>query len=53
MANNYILNGDIHKVPDIYCTWSQILFDEAVYIMRVLGGEENEVFKERWLHSVG
>ena len=53
VANNYILNGDIHKVPDIYCTWSQILFDEAVYIMRVLGGEENEVFKERWLHSVG
>ena len=48
VANNYLLNGDVHKVPGIYCEWSRMLFGEAVYIMETLGGEENERFKARW-----
>ena len=48
VANNYLLNGDVHKVPGIYCEWSRMLFGEAVYIMETLGGEENERCKARW-----
>lgn len=53
VANNYLLNGDIHKVPDIYCKWERMLFDEAVYIMTALGSAENETFRARWTHYVG
>lgn len=53
VANNYLLSGDIHKVPHVYCMWSRLLFDEAVYIMETLGGEENETFKARWAQNVG
>lgn len=53
VANNYLLSGDIHKVPAIYCEWERMLFNEAVYIMTVLGEEENKSFGERWLHYVG
>lgn len=53
VANNYLLNGDIHKVPTIYCEWERMLFNEAVYIMTALGSAENEAFRARWLRYVG
>lgn len=48
VANNYMITGDIHHVPDIYCHWERLLFGEAVYIMQVLGEERNEAFAQRW-----
>lgn len=53
VANNYLLYGDIHKVPPIYCAWNRLLFDEAVYIMETLGAEGNERFKARWMQYAG
>ena len=52
VANNYLLSGNVHTVPGIYCEWSRLLFGEAVYIMEALGAEENERFKARWAQYV-
>ena len=52
VANNYLLSGDIHKVPPVYCAWSRLLFGEAAYIMSALGEDENERFKVRWMRHV-
>lgn len=46
VANNYLVNGDLTTMPDMLCVWYQMLLDEAIYIMTVLGEEENELFKE-------
>lgn len=45
-ANNYLINGDINMLSDMYCYWLQILLDEAIYICNVLGNEKNELFKK-------
>lgn len=52
VANNHMLYGDMHKNSPVMCEWSRILFEEAVYIMKTLGEEKNELFKERWEHAV-
>ncbi len=36
VANNYLANGDINHMPDIFCYWHQLLLDEAIYVMREL-----------------
>lgn len=45
VANNYLWNKDLNKMPDMYCFWEQILLDEAIRICNVLGNEKNELFK--------
>ena len=41
VANNYMVCGDINKVPDIFCWWEQTLLDEAIFIMNSLGKKNN------------
>lgn len=45
VANNFLLNNNVNIMPDIFCFWEQLLLDEAIYIMNVLGKEKNEYFK--------
>lgn len=47
-VNHYLMSGNMHRVPDIDCEWSRILFRTAVKIMTILGEEENEAFRLRW-----
>lgn len=48
VANNYMANGDIKAVPKIHCDWYQMLLEEAIRVMGILGLEGNAVFKEIW-----
>lgn len=48
VANNYMANGDIRSVPKIHCEWYQMLLDEAIRVMNVLGSEGNQIFREVW-----
>lgn len=45
IANNYLKNSDLNRMPDMYCYWQQILLEEAIRICNVLGDEKNELFK--------
>ncbi|MBQ3114867.1 MAG: radical SAM protein [Clostridia bacterium] len=47
-ANNYLVNGDINKIPEVFCWWRQILLDEAIYVATVLGEAECFRFKKHW-----
>ena len=47
-ANNYLISGDIHVNPDVYCWWRQKLLDESMWILQTLGKEENELFRTYW-----
>lgn len=48
VANNYMINGDIHKNAEMYCWWRRLLLSEAERILQTLGTEENELFREYW-----
>jgi radical SAM protein with 4Fe4S-binding SPASM domain len=48
VANNYLQNGSLHKSPDMFCWWKQVILNEAIRIAQTLGKEENELFKQRW-----
>lgn len=48
VANNLMINGDMHAVPEVYCEWAQALFNEAVFVMTQLGKEESKEFAVRW-----
>jgi uncharacterized protein len=48
VANNYLINGDLNIVPPMYCWWQQTVLDAAIRIMQTLGGDRNEMFRERW-----
>ncbi len=48
VANNYMANGDIRSIPTIHCEWYQILLEEAIRVMGVLGQEDNEIFRGIW-----
>lgn len=52
VANNYLVNGDVNKVPEVYCWWKQILLKEAIYISQTLGKEDNPMFKQRWVKKL-
>jgi radical SAM protein with 4Fe4S-binding SPASM domain len=51
VANNYLWNKDLNKMPDMYCFWEQILLDEAIRICNVLGNEKNELFKNIYFRA--
>lgn len=42
--NNYQINGDEHKVPEMYCIWWRTVMDSAYRLCGVL--ENNEMFKK-------
>ena len=48
LANNYLLNGSLHKMPEVFCWWKKMLLEEAIYVTNILGTEENQKFIERW-----
>lgn len=45
VANNYIANGSLTKVPRMWCVWTRALLEQAIRITRTLGEEKNELFK--------
>lgn len=51
-ANNYMINGAVNVLPEVYCWWQRLLLDEAIYIMQTLGTEENEMFRKKWVNAV-
>ena len=52
VANNYMINGALNVLPEVYCWWKRLLLDEAIYIMQTLGTEENDMFRKRWVNAV-
>ena len=50
VANNYMVTGDVNKMPEMLCYWYQILLDEAIHVSRVLGEERNEAFKNKFFN---
>ena len=46
LINNYLANGDLNIMPAILCSWYQMLFEEALRIMKIMSEEKNETFKE-------
>lgn len=48
IANNHMVTGDINKTPEVWCWWENVLLDEAIYMMNVLGSEGNEAFADYW-----
>lgn len=52
VANNYLCGGDVDTVPPIYCSWNQILLEEATRVMTTLGDENNRFFVDIWKRCV-
>lgn len=48
VANNYMYSGDLCLPSPVWCWWENLLVDEAIYIMQVLGHEQNQLFSEYW-----
>ncbi|MPM01432.1 hypothetical protein SDC9_47672 [bioreactor metagenome] len=48
VANNYMKSGDTKSVSIVHCEWYQMLLEEAIRVMRLLGSEHNETFKQIW-----
>lgn len=51
VANNYIINNDINKMPVMYCFWIQTLLDECIRVANVLGNEENLLFRDKYFSA--
>lgn len=49
VANNYLINGDVNKMPEMYCFWCKLLFEEAKRMVTILGEERNELFKRYYM----
>ena len=50
-SNNYMICGDMHEVPEMYCYWQRSITDSAYRISVALGNEQNEFFIktfDRW-----
>lgn len=47
--NNYMINGDEHRVPEMYCIWKRAITDSAYRIACTLGRENNETFLSDFL----
>ena len=48
-ANNFMINEDIHINAEAYCWWRQIVLKEAEWIIKTLGEERNEYFRNYWM----
>ena len=44
--NNYQINGDVHKVPEMYCIWTRLITDSAYRIASALGADKNKLFEK-------
>lgn len=44
--NNYQINGDEHKVPEMYCIWQRAIADSAYRLCKALA--DNEVFRSEF-----
>lgn len=53
VANNYMVNADIRHVPEIHCEWYQMLLEEAIRVMGILGAEGNQTFSQIWREQNG
>lgn len=42
--NNYQINGDVHKVPEMYCIWNRLIADSAYRIIQAMDAEGNAMF---------
>lgn len=51
IANNYIINEDINKVPKTQCMWNRFVLDESIYIANQLG--DCDAFIKHWRESNG
>ena len=51
VANNYLINGNVNHLPDVYCKWQQLLLEEAIYIMNALSNNNN--FIHEWKGKYG
>jgi len=51
VANNYLVNGDVNRLPTVYCRWMQMLLNEAIRVMWALS--KNERFIAEWRKSYG
>lgn len=51
VPNNYSLYKDFTKLPKVYCTWTKILYDTAMEIIRYFDkNKTNELFKD-WFYG--
>ena len=50
--NNYQINGDLHEVPEMYCTWTRLMTDSAYRIAFTLGAEKNELFQATFTDGI-
>lgn len=50
--NNYQINGDVHKVPEMYCVWWRLISDSAYRIANALGSEGNSLFQDTFVVGV-
>lgn len=51
VANNYLITGNVNHMPDTYCRWQQLLFDESIYVMNSLA--DNPRFISDWRNNYG
>ena len=49
VANNYLATGSLSHLPEMHCWWKQIMLDEAIRVMQILGNEGNETFRKKWV----
>lgn len=47
VANNYLINKDLNKMPSMTCYWNQLLLDEAIRVINIMGKEQNDLFKNK------
>jgi len=52
IANNFMNNGDLNVVSDMFCFWQQLLLEEAIRICNILGSEKNELFKSTYFSAL-
>ena len=43
-SNNYMICGDMHEVPEMFCIWKRSITDSAYRIAKTLGDDGNELF---------
>lgn len=46
VSNNYVMTGDVHRVPEGWCFWRQSIASAAQEVMQTLGREGNPLFLE-------
>lgn len=48
VANNYLINKNLNKMPEMSCYWNQLLLEEALRIIKIMGTEKNQLFKQKY-----